>query len=1097
MFHVGVVENRHDPLMLGRCQVRVVGLHTDDRSVLPTKDLPWAYPVQPITSAGVSGIGHSPVGPVEGTWVLIVYRDSDKQYPLMMGTFGGIPMSDPNIDPQNLQEIVRKEDQDAVADVDDALPNPGAAVTPGSVLGPVAKLIAPIAKESYDATQTGGGASTNLSNFTIQEVMDRQSAKQVGNAGKYGITPNDLRNAVKVLNIDTALKFNTNIEDMILQEYLACRKHHAVIKYYRGVGNVQDAARALSVDFPPLEDPLYPDYPYGGKDGKFYKDGLRSRIKSTEVQNALQQEYNFRNTGAGKSSPLNNQGVSAAEVKADLLSPTTSPSSSKPAPISGGGSFGGFKGFGGGLLSGIVKQVTGGLTSALGGALGGLSTALGGLTSAIGGGNLNTVLALAGNLTGNQLGAQAIALLGGIAKNANLSGLTSGLASNIALGNTSLFGAQVTAALAQNSNPISAGALTFTNVASPAANIVNKLTSLSQTSFQQVLPIGEKNQYGTTSMGITTTKAGTLNKSQKIAAERPGAIGKGNGFTDSTGIYPLYTDEPDTNRLARNHNITKTIVIGKEAALAKDIPVANGGSWTQPNIPYNAQYPFNHVYQSESGHVMEFDDTKDSERVHIYHKKGTYTEIDPNGSQVNRIVGDGYEIIENNGYVYVKGALNVSVDGAVNLRTDNVLNIEVSGEARINVFNNADINVSGNCNLATRGTFNLKANEVNLESSGDFNIRADKALNIQSTQNMTIRSDSTLFLNAKNAMNITTDEGNLSLFGKGDLNLKTDANWLAESKGRMSLKAGGRLALDGSRIDIQSGASTAAGKAAAPTVNATVVNLEVPQSPRSTAGQSAKSQFNSPGRGAEVGFDSPEDGDPKQMSKKERQQGKVSKEEIEKPKVELEKAPPKGSAAPAGSPPECKAIYAMDASQFTSAMKLSTNFTLGDLTKGGARIPRRIYPLYNHRTKAFIRDITPQEIVCNLKGLCENVLEPIAAKYGRQNIIITSGYRRPTVDGIIGDLGLGPDGKPLIEGGDHVAGCAVDFCFSTKAKTFEVVKELPSVLKSWAQLIMEYQGSQYWIHCAYKPKNNQGDCFTMVSHQTYQGTFPRGGFILV
>ncbi len=381
MFHVGVVENRHDPLMIGRCQVRVVGLHTDDRTVLPTKDLPWAYPVQPITSAGVSGIGHAPVGPVEGTWVLIVYRDPDKQYPLMMGTFGGIPMSDPNADPKNLQEMIRKEDPDAVVDVANDAPNPGAAVTPGSILGPVAKLLAPVAKESYDATQAGGGASTNLSSLSIQEVMDRQAAKQIGNAGKYGITPNDLRNAIKTLNIDPALKFNTNIEDMILQEYLACRKHHAVIKYYRGVGNVQDAARALAVDFPPLEDPLYPDYPYGGKEGKYYKDGLRSKIKSAQVQSALQQEYSFRNTGAGKASPLNTQGVSKEEVQADLLSPTTSPSSSKPQAISGGGSFGGFKGFGGNLLSGIVKQVTGGLSGALTGALGG---ALGGLSGALG-----------------------------------------------------------------------------------------------------------------------------------------------------------------------------------------------------------------------------------------------------------------------------------------------------------------------------------------------------------------------------------------------------------------------------------------------------------------------------------------------------------------------------------------------------------------------------------------------------------------------------------------------------------------------------------------------------------------------------------------
>ena len=63
--YTGCVENRQDPLKLGRCQVRVVGLHNHDKTNLKTEDLPWAYPMQPVTSAATSGIGHSPLGPVE------------------------------------------------------------------------------------------------------------------------------------------------------------------------------------------------------------------------------------------------------------------------------------------------------------------------------------------------------------------------------------------------------------------------------------------------------------------------------------------------------------------------------------------------------------------------------------------------------------------------------------------------------------------------------------------------------------------------------------------------------------------------------------------------------------------------------------------------------------------------------------------------------------------------------------------------------------------------------------------------------------------------------------------------------------------------
>ena len=56
----GVVEDRNDPLQLGRVRVRCLGFHTEDKQLIPTEDLPWAYPVQPISSAAMSGIGSTP-----------------------------------------------------------------------------------------------------------------------------------------------------------------------------------------------------------------------------------------------------------------------------------------------------------------------------------------------------------------------------------------------------------------------------------------------------------------------------------------------------------------------------------------------------------------------------------------------------------------------------------------------------------------------------------------------------------------------------------------------------------------------------------------------------------------------------------------------------------------------------------------------------------------------------------------------------------------------------------------------------------------------------------------------------------------------------
>src|SRR6056300_820806 len=107
--YTGVVENRQDPFKLGRCQVRVVGLHTHDKTYIKTEDLPWAYPLQPVTSAGISGIGHSPLGPVEGSWVIVMFRDQYEQQPIIVGTIGGIPQEDGAIDDDDT-EMILKED---------------------------------------------------------------------------------------------------------------------------------------------------------------------------------------------------------------------------------------------------------------------------------------------------------------------------------------------------------------------------------------------------------------------------------------------------------------------------------------------------------------------------------------------------------------------------------------------------------------------------------------------------------------------------------------------------------------------------------------------------------------------------------------------------------------------------------------------------------------------------------------------------------------------------------------------------------------------------------------------------------------------------
>ena len=93
---VGVVEDRQDPKKLGRVRVRCLGYYTENHGDLPTSDLPWAHPLNPITSATVSGVGQTPLGVVEGTWVVGFFHDgAEAHQPIIFGTLPGVPKNLP------------------------------------------------------------------------------------------------------------------------------------------------------------------------------------------------------------------------------------------------------------------------------------------------------------------------------------------------------------------------------------------------------------------------------------------------------------------------------------------------------------------------------------------------------------------------------------------------------------------------------------------------------------------------------------------------------------------------------------------------------------------------------------------------------------------------------------------------------------------------------------------------------------------------------------------------------------------------------------------------------------------------------------------
>ena len=136
------------------------------------------------------------------------------------------------------------------------------------------------------------------------------------------------------------------------------------------------------------------------------------------------------------------------------------------------------------------------------------------------------------------------------------------------------------------------------------------------------------------------------------------------GFSDPNSINPKESmfGESQISRLARNENINDTIIKTKKDNVKTGIS-CNGNTWDEPQTEYNTIYPHNRVIETESGHIIELDSTSGSERIHIYHKSGSFDEYFPEGTKVENIKNKKYEIIIDDRNIFVGGDLNVHIAG--------------------------------------------------------------------------------------------------------------------------------------------------------------------------------------------------------------------------------------------------------------------------------------------------------------------------------------------------------------------------------------------------------------------------------------------------
>ena len=304
------------------------------------------------------------------------------------------------------------------------------------------------------------------------------------------------------------------------------------------------------------------------------------------------------------------------------------------------------------------------------------------------------------------------------------------------------------------------------------------------------------------------------------------------GFNDPNGKYPSSSlghsrhgiKESDVNRLARGvDSETHSALLKRRLRKLESVPLATKpnletvsdvlttaqtrGDWseldpksvTKSETPYiSATYPFNHVFESESGHIFEIDDTPDGERLLREHKSGTFEEVHPDGSKVVKVIGDDYEIVAGNKKIYINATgkaegLDVTVRGNVRQYVTGDYILEVGGDFIRKIHGNERVKIG-----ASPGGGNL---EEEIRGNHSFNISNNVKGRIGEDVDVTTGGNETRINNGKYKLVAKSDIFAVTTGGSVSFNAFVDIS-LTSTFSDITIKAGDVVDIDGSEINL-------------------------------------------------------------------------------------------------------------------------------------------------------------------------------------------------------------------------------------------------------------------------------------------------------
>jgi hypothetical protein len=132
------------------------------------------------------------------------------------------------------------------------------------------------------------------------------------------------------------------------------------------------------------------------------------------------------------------------------------------------------------------------------------------------------------------------------------------------------------------------------------------------------------------------------------------------------GTYAGIPKDNDVAQVARGKNSVSKEKVGPE-----------------PDQTYDSKYPHNKTMTTTSGHVIEIDDTPNAERIHIFHKSGSYVEMNQDGSVVSKAAGSDFDIVAKDKTIYVGGNANIEIGGNAKLEVGGTVDATVGGQVNI------------------------------------------------------------------------------------------------------------------------------------------------------------------------------------------------------------------------------------------------------------------------------------------------------------------------------------------------------------------------------------------------------------------------------